>query len=222
MSAPGGPLGALGNLPKEIRDMIYGFVLAAGSTSITRASKYLYADTKEPLLQHGVYRIRVAYHRAMFQYCFHISQPPPNECLATIQNFEIQSQFYRNCGDHCDDHCVKHSGLFSRRGSPSLYTILSNLTRPVERHKRCYIKFAFSPFLRRLTYGSKTPTVIDFLRKFEAVNVELVCIKWPVSESRDDVVGAIRSLLGPNLTIVLTHIVEAPNHNFVSVFSSTL
>ena len=225
MSASRGPLGILGKLPKEIRDLIYGFALAAGSTSITRASKYLYTDTKQKLLQHGVYRVRVMYHKDLenHQFCFHVPQSPSNECLATIQNFDIQFQPYKDCGDHCGDHCAKHhDGPCFRRQTRSLYTMLTRLLLPVERHKHCHIKFAFGTFVKRHAYNFDTPNVISFLRQFEAVNLELVCTEVPDPHRRNTVVETIISLMGPNVTVVLTHVVEDSNHKFVSASSSTL
>ena len=53
------PFGTFGNLPLEVRYMIYEPIFAAGSVDITRASKALYEDTKESLGDHGVCRVTV-------------------------------------------------------------------------------------------------------------------------------------------------------------------
>lgn len=57
--APLNPLGTLGNLISEIREMIYTLVIVAGSTSLTRTSKGLNIDTKQVLIRSGIYRVRV-------------------------------------------------------------------------------------------------------------------------------------------------------------------
>ena len=55
------PFGSFGILPKEIRELIYVPVFAAGSVALTRASKAFYEDTKRALYVHGVYRVPVTY-----------------------------------------------------------------------------------------------------------------------------------------------------------------
>ena len=59
MAASPTPLGALQFLVREIREMIYAFVFAAGSTSLTWTSKGLYTDTKPALLRSAVYRVHI-------------------------------------------------------------------------------------------------------------------------------------------------------------------
>ena len=53
------PFGTFGNVPLELRHMIYEPLFAAGSVDLTRASKALYEDTKESLGSHGVCRVTV-------------------------------------------------------------------------------------------------------------------------------------------------------------------
>ena len=78
--------GLLEKFPEEIREMIYALVLGAGSTSITRVSKFFYEDTKKTMGEFGVCRIGTEARGSRYH---PINGRPPVECRARIQNLRV-------------------------------------------------------------------------------------------------------------------------------------
>ncbi|KAL9133371.1 MAG: hypothetical protein Q9175_005454 [Cornicularia normoerica] len=77
-------LGYLHKLPRELRNLIYGYAIADGSTAILRASKQTHKEASKFIFQNGIYRLVLGFGA-------HVINPPLSQSLArNIRNLNLR------------------------------------------------------------------------------------------------------------------------------------
>ena len=99
--------------------MIYGQVFAAGSVTLTRASKALHSDTQRALYRHGVYRIHIGRNRewnsivdSPTDWETHAREAFPDRYTAKVQNLQVTISF-----DYYEDNKLSALALGSSLGT---------------------------------------------------------------------------------------------------------
>ena len=83
------PFGVFAKFPQEVRDLIYGLVLADGQNALIRTSKAMYANTAQSLSKHGVYCAHIEHYRHLPRnICTHC-RPLAWKILSAVQNFHL-------------------------------------------------------------------------------------------------------------------------------------
>ena len=88
-TSPISPLGTIGKLPLEVRNMVYGFVFAAGQTALARTSKDLHADTETALFQYGVLKVDLEFKAYVQIWSWTYLEAPSPALLARIRNLQV-------------------------------------------------------------------------------------------------------------------------------------
>lgn len=183
-SNPPTPLGIFSAHPKEIRDLIYSFILS-DCTALGRTSKAMHEDTKDELLrQHPVYKAHVELNLPDFLYCDSITQPPPAWAVAKLRFLKI---FVKIIGEPI-------CGLYSyTRPKAMIHRLVDRMEKP----KACCIEFWSLLWLKNMwELPPQLLMVLESLRRFEAVEVRLPRVP-PLLGDWNTSVAAIQSVLGP-------------------------
>ena len=166
--------GTLGKLPLEIRSMIYGTLFVLGSIALTRASKALYADTKQSLNKHGACRVRVQQvcGRVNGFYVLRYAQDLQlNSIPRHVPTLALTLHFERIC---CPAARVYHE-------VDHLEELFGNVVDRLAKPQRCHLTLDFEdlepkrmdPIIVRRRFDA-----LKVLRRFQAVTVEVSYGRW--------------------------------------------
>ena len=146
-SGPPTSLGTLGNLPPEIRNMIYAFVFTSkpppGSwtsvnhhTALLRTSKDLHLDSRHSMYSHSVYHIVISYWSDWNLYDLQavIDKQPSSQALAHIRNLDIRIE-------GCPSLTQDPNPLWGCAGEGGVSGLLKSLIQQMKIKRSCYIRF---------------------------------------------------------------------------------
>ena len=90
MTSGNTPLRVFAHLPQEIRDVIYGLVLADGHIALIRTSQAMYANTAQSLRKNGIYRAHIEHYRLVPGFNCTLYRPLSSETLSSVQNLDLR------------------------------------------------------------------------------------------------------------------------------------
>ena len=168
------PFGTLGNLPPEIRSMIYENLFVRGSVALTRASRALYAESKGSLNKYGACRVRVQQvcGRVDGYYITRYTQDLRLDLIPShVKTLALTLHLERICYPAARTyHEVDELGdLFSR--------IVDRLAKPL----RCHLTLDFDDLYKKRLDPAKIYRrfdALEVLRRFQAVTVEVSHGRW--------------------------------------------
>ena len=179
------PFGSLTILPKEIREMIYATVFAAGSVALTRVSKAFHEDTRRALEHHGVYRVLIEFEATWsnwddedddsvsYHWQTEIEKPFPYDFVAKTQNLQItilpMSEY--------------PSGVRPEYSSRSIIgkdftSVLAPLARSVINCRHCHIRLEKYLMSAQLGFEESTIDNKEFLDGLQTITVEWRDAEW--------------------------------------------
>lgn len=149
------PLGTLGVLPYELRCMIYKFVFLAESTSLTRVSKTLAADTKASINKYYEFHTTIQKNRDQRQFRSDFgSRPIP----ANLENLTI--------------HIILGMAAVKPGGERGLEDLVGQVVARAKQHKHCHISIELIGY--QYVSSFEWTYALTPLRKFKIVTVEVV------------------------------------------------
>lgn len=143
-------LGHLHKLPRELRDLIYGYAIVDGNMAIVRASKQTNKEASELVFQKGIYRLALGHGNRVIN-------PPLVQSLAeNIQNLTIRVNTRNFFIDGLDKHL------------PILHMFDGSTTH----RKNCVMTIECCPFFSGMD-ASPVVRALEDLTGFERVILEL-------------------------------------------------
>ncbi|CAF9926314.1 MAG: hypothetical protein ALECFALPRED_003415 [Alectoria fallacina] len=143
-------LGHLHKLPRELRDLVYGYAIVDGNVAIVRASKQTNKEASELVFQKGIYRLALGFSNR-------IINPPLGHSLAeNIQNLNIRVNA-RN---------------FFIDGLDKYLPILHQFDGSTIQRKNCVMTIECCPFFSGID-ASQVVRALEDLTGFERVILEL-------------------------------------------------
>ena len=164
------PTGSLGKIPKELRDVVYGMVFAAGKTTLLRASKALWADSKDALFKHAVYRTVMEYDDVHNIYRWDRFRRLRPSNLTNIQNIHVVIRWFID--DEDSDRCFS---CYSQE------KILNGLIGSMQNTKSCKLSFAVRNLAHLREKSDALESMVQ-LRAVEKVDVAIWMESWSVRQ----------------------------------------
>ena len=148
-------LGNLLKIPRELRDLIYGYAIVGGQTAIVRASKQTHKEASELIFQNGIYRLVIGFGDD-------IINPPLSQSLAkNIKNLILR---------------VNGRGFFIDGVDEDL-PILHMFDGSNIQRKDCVVTVVCDPFCGEMD-AFQVVRALDNLTGFERVILELDLEWW--------------------------------------------
>lgn len=148
-------LGHLHKLPRELRDLVFGHVIADGNMAILRASKQTSKEVSKLIFQNGIYRLGLGFGNQVIN-------PPLSPSLAkNIQSLKVRVNSRSFFIDGLDEHLP----------------ILHMFGGSTIRRKNCIVTIVCCPYHCNMDASQVVPSLKD-LTGFEQVILELDLEWW--------------------------------------------